>query len=94
MTNDIYKVSNLIRTWIAILGPMVVCLFFFFSLKSGVDSNTENVSENRLAIEKMEIRMEGMNTMLQENNTNIKLLQLQIQHMSGNMDQLVTALGQ
>ena len=92
MVSDFKGWENM-KTLISVVAPLVACLFFFFSLKAGVDANEGNIRENKIAIEKMEIRMEGMNSMLQENNTNIKLIQLQMEHMSTRMEQLVAALG-
>ena len=92
MASELKSWENM-KTLISVVAPLIACLFFFFSVKAGVESNRDNIHENKIAIEKMEIRMEGMNSMLQENNTNIKLIQLQMQHMSEKMVQLVAALG-
>ena len=92
MASELKSWENM-KTLISVVAPVVACLFFFFSLKAGVDTNADSIQENKTSIEKMEIRMEGMNSMLQENNTNIKLIQLQMRHMSEKMEQLVAALG-
>ena len=92
MASELKSWENM-KTLISVVAPLIACLFFFFSVKAGVESNRDNIHENKIAIEKMEIRMEGMNSMLQEKNTNIKLIQLQMQHMSEKMVQLVAALG-
>lgn len=92
MASELKSWENM-KTLISVVAPLIACLFFFFSVKAGVESNRDNIHENKISIEKMEIRMEGMNSMLQENNTNIKLIQLQMQHMSEKMVQLVAALG-
>ena len=63
---------------ITIAVPLVAAIGFFFSLKAGVEHNASDISDNRVEIEKLEARMERMDDMLVENNTNIKLMQKDI----------------
>ena len=69
------------KALMAVISPLVFVLFFFFSLQS----NKEKLEGNTASIEKLEARMESMSDLLQENNTNIKLLQLQLSYMSEKM---------
>jgi|TARA_R100000482_G_scaffold111666_1_gene54068 hypothetical protein len=74
-----------LKSVITIAIPIIACLFFFFATKTGVDINATRIAENKASIEKMEIKMENMNAMLQENNTNIKLLQKDVQYLIESM---------
>jgi len=65
-----------------VMTPIVFVVFFFFSLQSGVAENKEKIEGNSVSIEKMEARIESMSSLLHENNTNIKLIQLQMQYIS------------
>tara|TARA_R110001583_G_scaffold9651_1_gene45460 strand:+ start:2930 stop:3217 length:288 start_codon:yes stop_codon:yes gene_type:complete len=69
------------KALLAVTGPLVFVLFFFFSLQSDIARNKEKIEGNTASIEKLEARMESMSDLLQENNTNIKLIQLQMAHM-------------
>lgn len=73
------------KTFISIAVPVIACLFFFFTTNAGVDANATRIQENKAAIEKLEARMESMSTMLQENNTNIKLLQKDLEYLIESM---------
>ncbi len=70
-----------IKSAVAIAVPVIACLFFFFATKTGVDINATRIAENKASIEKMEFRIENINEMLQENNTNIKLIQKDLQYL-------------
>lgn len=87
---------NLTRTQsvISVLAPLILVMFFFFSLQAGVTANLEKIENNKNTIEKLEVRMEHMNSTLQENNTNIKLIQLQIEHLTSQMTKMVEAMGE
>ena len=56
---------------ITIAVPLIAAIGFFYSLKS-------SVTQNQADIEKLEARMERIDDMLVENNTNIKLMQKDI----------------
>ncbi len=56
---------------ITIAAPLIAVVGFFFTLKGGVEENAED-------IQKLEAKMERMDDMLIENNTNIKLMQKDI----------------
>lgn len=73
------------KSFITIAVPVIACLFFFFTTKAGVDVNASRILENRASIEKLEVRMENMSAMLQENNTNIKLLQKDLEYLINSM---------
>ena len=73
------------KALMAVISPLVFVLFFFFSLQSDIARNKEKLEGNTASIEKLEARMESMSDLLQENNTNIKLLQLQLSYMSEKM---------
>ena len=79
---------------IGVVMPLVAVVFFFFSLQSGVAANLEKIESNRESIDKLEARMESMSTTLQENHTNIKLIQLQLEYMTEKQEQLLAALGE
>ena len=92
MTNNTPNLQTVVRTWVTILIPFVTCLFWLFSLQAKTESNAGDISYNKTAIEKMEIRVESMNNTLQETNTNVKLIQLQMAHMTTQMENLVKNL--
>ena len=70
---------------ITIAVPLVAAVGFFVSLKAGVEHNASDITESRAKIEKLEARMERMDDMLVENNTNIKLMQKDITIMMERM---------
>jgi len=70
------------KALMAVIGPLAFVLFFFFSLQSDIARNQEKIEGNTASIGKLEARMESMSDLLQENNTNIKLIQLQMTHMA------------
>tara|TARA_R110002020_G_scaffold142235_2_gene314375 strand:+ start:33103 stop:33366 length:264 start_codon:yes stop_codon:yes gene_type:complete len=76
-----------LKSLISVAVPLVACLFFFFATKTGVELNATRISENKAAIEKIEIRIENMSAMLQENNTNIKLLQKDLEYLIESMSE-------
>ena len=82
------------QSLISVLAPLILVMFFFFSLQTGVAANLEKIENNKDTIEKLEARMESMNTTLQENNTNIKLIQLQMVHMAEKMEQVIAVVGE
>ena len=51
---------------------------FFFSLKAASEYNNERIATNIIEIDRLEARMERMDDMMVENNTNIKLMQKDI----------------
>jgi|TARA_R100001082_G_scaffold27121_1_gene13511 hypothetical protein len=56
---------------LTIIAPLIAAIGFFFTLKGGVEENAED-------IQKLEAKIERMDSMLIENNTNIKLMQKDI----------------
>ena len=58
--------------------PFIAAIGFFFSLKSATEHNTERILSNAYEINRLEERMERMDDMMVENNTNIKLMQKDI----------------
>jgi len=81
--------QSLARTWVTLLVPFVTCLFWLFTLQARTDANASEINDNKVAIEKMEIRVENMNNTLQETHTNVKLIQLQMEHISTQLEELV-----
>lgn len=63
---------------ISIALPFIAAIGFFFSLKAATEHNTERILDNALEINRLEERMERMDDMMVENNTNIKLMQKDI----------------
>lgn len=63
---------------ISIAVPLVAVVGFFFSLKSALEYNTERIANNTIEIDRIEARMERMDSVMVENNTNIKLIQKDI----------------
>ena len=63
---------------ISIAVPLIAVIGFFFSLKSALEYNSERIATNRIEIDRLESRMERMDDMMVENNTNIKLMQKDI----------------
>jgi len=63
---------------ISIAIPFIAAIGFFFSLKSATEHNTERILSNASEINRLEERMERMDDMMVENNTNIKLMQKDI----------------
>ena len=63
---------------ITIAVPFVAVIGFFFSLQSALEYNSERIGKNAVEIERIEARMERMDDLVVENNTNIKLMQKDI----------------
>ena len=63
---------------ITIAVPLVAVIGFFFSLQSALEYNSERIGKNAIEIERIESRMERMDDLVIENNTNIKLMQKDI----------------
>jgi hypothetical protein len=63
---------------ITIAIPLVAVIGFFFSLQSALEYNSERIGKNAVEIERIEARMERMDDLVVENNTNIKLMQKDI----------------
>jgi len=63
---------------ITIAVPLVAVIGFFFSLQSALEYNSERIGKNAVEIERIEARMERMDDLVVENNTNIKLMQKDI----------------
>ena len=81
--------QNAARTWVMLLIPFVTCLFWLFTLQARTELNMREIADNKVSIEKMEIRVESMNNTLQETHTNVKLIQLQMEHISAQMETLI-----
>ena len=62
----------------SIAVPFIAPIGFFFSLKAATEHNTERILSNASEISRLEERMERMDDMMVENNTNIKLMQKDI----------------
>ena len=62
----------------SIAVPFIAAIGFFFSLKAATEHNTERILSNAYEINRLEERMERMDDMMVENNTNIKLMQKDI----------------
>lgn len=62
----------------SIAVPFIAAIGFFFSLKAATEHNTERIIANSSEINRLEERMERMDDMMVENNTNIKLMQKDI----------------
>ena len=63
---------------IGIAIPFIAVIGFFFSLKAASEYNNERIATNIIEIDRLEARMERMDDMMVENNTNIKLMQKDI----------------
>ena len=63
---------------VSIAVPFIAAIGFFFSLKAATEHNTERIMANTFEINRLEERMERMDDMMVENNTNIKLMQKDI----------------
>lgn len=63
---------------VSIAVPFIAAIGFFFSLKAATEHNTERIIANSSEINRLEERMERMDDMMVENNTNIKLMQKDI----------------
>jgi len=63
---------------VSIAVPFIAAIGFFFSLKAATEHNTERILNNAFEINRLEERMERMDDMMVENNTNIKLMQKDI----------------
>ena len=63
---------------VSIAVPFIAAIGFFFSLKAATEHNTERILSNASEINRLEERMERMDDMMVENNTNIKLMQKDI----------------
>jgi hypothetical protein len=62
----------------SIAVPFIAAIGFFFSLKAATEYNNERIATNTIEIDRLEARMERMDDMMVENNTNIKLMQKDI----------------
>ena len=62
----------------SIAVPFIAVVGFFFSLKAASEYNNERIATNIIEIDRLEARMERMDDMMVENNTNIKLMQKDI----------------
>jgi len=63
---------------LSIAVPFIAVVGFFFSLKAASEYNNERIATNIIEIDRLEARMERMDDMMVENNTNIKLMQKDI----------------
>ena len=63
---------------IGIAIPFIAVIGCFFSLKAASEYNNERIATNIIEIDRLEARMERMDDMMVENNTNIKLMQKDI----------------
>ena len=62
----------------SIAVPFIAVVGFFFSLKAASEYNNERIATNIIEIDRLEARMERLDDMMVENNTNIKLMQKDI----------------
>ena len=74
---EIETLSNT-RAVLSVFIPIVATIVFFVSMQTDVDGNTKDIASNSYAIEELEARMDSMNKLIIENNTNIKLVQKDI----------------
>tara|TARA_R100000781_G_scaffold109680_1_gene74751 strand:+ start:871 stop:1101 length:231 start_codon:yes stop_codon:yes gene_type:complete len=63
---------------IGIAIPFIAVIGFFFSLKAASEYNNERIATNIIEIDRLEARLERLDDMMVENNTNIKLMQKDI----------------
>jgi len=62
----------------SIAVPFIAVVGFFFSLKAATEYNNERIATNIIELDRLEARMERLDDMMVENNTNIKLMQKDI----------------
>ena len=77
MNNPSFVLTNT-KMAIGIAIPFIAVIGFFFSLKAASEYNNERIATNIIEIDRLEARMERMDDMMVENNTNIKLMQKDI----------------
>jgi hypothetical protein len=77
MSNPSFVLTNT-KMAIGIAIPFIAVIGFFFSLKAASEYNNERIATNIIEIDRLEARMERMDDMMVENNTNIKLMQKDI----------------
>jgi len=77
MSNPSFVLTNA-KMAIGIAIPFIAVIGFFFSLKAASEYNNERIATNIIEIDRLEARMERMDDMMVENNTNIKLMQKDI----------------
>ena len=77
MSNPNFVLTNT-KMAIGIAIPFIAVIGFFFSLKAASEYNNERIATNIIEIDRLEARMERMDDMMVENNTNIKLMQKDI----------------
>ena len=63
---------------LSIAVPFIAVVGFFFSLSAASEYNNERIATNIIELDRLEARMERMDDMMVENNTNIKLMQKDI----------------
>ena len=73
MSNPSFVLTNT-KMAIGIAIPFIAVIGFFFSLKAASEYNNERIATNIIEIDRLEARMERMDDMMVENNTNIKLI--------------------
>ena len=77
MSNPSFVLTNT-KMAIGIAIPFIAVIGFFFSLKAASEYNNERIATNIIEIDRLEARLERLDDMMVENNTNIKLMQKDI----------------
>jgi len=77
MNKELVILSNT-KMVISILVPIIATIIFFVSMQTRVDGNSEDIKDNRVSLVELENQVDGLNALIIENNTNIKLLQKDI----------------
>lgn len=92
MNDILLKYLTGAKLLLGICATAITVLFFFFTLKTGVSANADDIADIQALVEEHIDDHEKLRTTLIENNTNIKLLQQQAEYMKTSLDTIAVEL--